>query len=188
MPRHRGDRLDSHQFADIGGKAAIKSRKASNRGPSWHPFLRILAQTDGRQCSARPRCPKTKQRITAALDCFERTTALVKALVFLGPGEERLEERPRPTIAPQTEASVKISKALVPEYRRPSSSDQFEQGAGSLFSPWKPEDACLHSAIGGVRADIAVYSNCRTCHVRLCRLIHLHCEFSGADQSWRRPV
>jgi hypothetical protein len=42
MPRHRGDRLDSHQFADIGGKAAIKFRKASSRGTSWHPFLRKL--------------------------------------------------------------------------------------------------------------------------------------------------
>jgi hypothetical protein len=110
-------------------KPPSSSRKVSSRGTSWHPFLRKLTVVN----AVPDRDAQKKQRITAALVCFKRTTGLVKALVSsLWPRGRRLEERPRPTIAPQTEASVKISKALVPEYRRPSSSDQFEQGAGSM--------------------------------------------------------
>jgi hypothetical protein len=54
MPRQRGNRLDSRQFADIGGKAAIKSRKASSRGPvGTHMAGEMTKFTSGRLIAAK---------------------------------------------------------------------------------------------------------------------------------------
>jgi threonine dehydrogenase-like Zn-dependent dehydrogenase len=48
----------------------------------------------------------------AARDQFS-TRGAMKALVYLGPGKNALEERPRPDITASTDAIVKITKTTI---------------------------------------------------------------------------